>query len=284
MSSHDPRMTAAREDLAAESLRGTVEAPRYVSADEREVCVDAAPLLPSTSLNSSLASQLLFGERFAVYDSSKGLAWGQALQDGYVGYVPEKCLAAAGPGATHRVSARVTPMYRQPDAKARSTTSAWFESRLTGTGTVRNGFLELTNGSWVPEQLVAPVDGFDADHAGVAKRLMGAPYLYGGRTPAGLDCSALIQLSLAATGIFVPRDSDQQFSWAGPPLPVGETLQRGDIAFWRGHAGILLSKSRLLHANAHHMAVAAEPLDRAIDRIARSGHELLGICRVNDRM
>ncbi len=258
----DPRLTPARPDLAAEHLRGTVEAPRY-AAGER--CVIIAPLadLFAAPGDATLASQLLHGEAFTVYDGAGGLAWGQCGTDGYVGYVFEAALAPAGPAPTHRVRSLGAQVYTAPGLK-QTPLSALPWQALVMVEAEADGYARI-GGGWCPAQLLAPVDSAEADCVAAAERLLGVPYLWGGRSQAGLDCSALVQLTAATAGIPLPRDSDLQASCGAP---VGGARARGDLVFWRGHVGLLTDADTLLHANVHHMCVTREPLAEAEARIA----------------
>lgn len=280
MTERDPRTTPARPDLAAESLRGIVDAPRFATPSLRVVVTESAPLRDRPSGKGALQTELLRGEEFEVYDAADDWSWGQARNDDYVGWLPTPSLAAPITAPTHRVMARATLLYQAPDEKAPAIARAWFASRLRATGAERNGFLELADGAWAPAVHLAPAGSRESDPAGVAERLLGAPYLYGGRTPQGIDCSALVQLALAESGIRAPRDADMQERELGVALSVDAPLERGDLVFWAGHVGMMLDSFTLLHANAHHRAVAREPFAGAVARIASGGRPLAAIRRI----
>lgn len=258
-------MTPARPDLAASRLAGRVEAARFVEGARRRVTAGLLDLTAAPDPRAELATQLLHGEVFTVYEERPdGLAWGQAEADGYVGYV-----AAAGLGPDRAPGRRVTALcghrYEAPSVKARVRGELPFLAELDVTGETR-GFAPLRGGGFAPVQHLAPVAG---DYVAQAARFLGAPYLWGGRSARGLDCSALVQLALAAVGVPAPRDSDMQAALLGAAAE-GEP-RRGDLAFWRGHVGIMADAGTLLHANAHHMAVALEPFAAAAARIEAAG-------------
>lgn len=229
-----------------------------------------APLLDLTLApdpDAGLATQLLMGEPFTVYETrADGLAWGQSDWDGYVGYVPASGLGPTRPDG-RRLTALASHAYTAPALKARIAGPLPFLADLDVTGTA-SGYACLADGSHVPEPHLAPLA---RDPVAVAHRFLGAPYLWGGRSAAGLDCSALVQLALMATGTPAPRDSDMQAALLGTTQPDDAPLARGDLVFWRGHVGWMSDAITLLHANAHHMTVTEEPLAEAVARIAAAG-------------
>ncbi len=264
------RLLPARADLAAESLRGRVEAARYVPGAPMRVAAALLDLTGTPDAAGERATQLLFGETFTVYEERPdGLAWGQAETDGYVGYVARAGLVpaeqAARPGPP--VTALWSHVYPAPEVRARPIGDLPMLAR-PGAADRRGAFVALDGGGFAPAAHFEPVgDGFVAQ----AERLLGAPYLWGGRSARGIDCSALVQLALMATGRAAPRDSDMQAAGLGAALAAGARLVRGDLIFWKGHVGIMRDADTLLHANAHHMAVASEPLADATARIEASG-------------
>ena len=262
--SGDPRVTPARGDIAAEHLRGRVTADRFVAPERLRV---TAPLLDMTgdaAGEGALTTQLLHGEAFDLYDhdAATGRAWGQCATDGYVGWVD-----AAGLGPAPEPDARVvtlgTQLYAVPALKARPVGALPWRATVRITER-REGHARLACGRWCPLPHLAPLDAAAPDWVAEAERLIGVPYLWGGRSERGLDCSALIQLALAAAGQDCPRDSDMQMALGAP---IDRPGRRGDLLFWRGHVGVLRDEATLLHANAHHMAVVSEPLAEARARI-----------------
>jgi cell wall-associated NlpC family hydrolase len=278
----DPRRHPYREDLAAEALRGRVAAPRYVAGEVRQVVSAAAPLWSRPERDAGWASQALYGELVTVYDERDGLAWVQLSRDGYVGYVPADALSRDVTVPTHRVAVPGTCVYAAADAKALTGLPLSLNAvvRVVETGP---SFARLAGGGFVPARHLAEIGTFATDFAAVAEAFVGTPYVWGGKTRAGLDCSGLVQTALHAAGLDCPRDSDMQMAELGVPVEVRDDLaglERGDLMFWKGHAGILTDGATLLHANAHHMAVAAEPLKGAVERIARSGSPVTAIRRI----
>ena len=260
------RLLPARADLAAAHLEGSVEAARFVAGRPMAVAVELLDLTLTPEPGAGLATQLLRGEAFTVYDHADGLAWGQSGRDGYVGYV---AAAGLGPalGETARVTALWSHVYAAPALKARITAGLPLGAQVAVDG-AEAGFARLAGGGFVPEQHLAPVAGDAVDQA---LRFLGTPYLWGGRSARGIDCSGLVQMALAAVGIAAPRDSDMQAAMLGQPLEAEAPAARGDLIFWDGHVGILRDPETLVHANAHHMAVVAEPFAPAAARIEAAG-------------
>ena len=266
----DSRRIPARPDLAAAHLKGEVEAERYAEATPLAVSVPLAPLTARPDGAAPLANQLLYGEGFAAFELDGEWTWGQAESDGYVGYVPRACLMPAGPAPTHRVALPMTHVYPAPALRARPI--GWLSyGALVRVEGAETGFAALSTGGFVPAPHLAPRGMPAADWVAEAERLLGAPYLWGGRGPAGLDCSALVQLALQAAGRDCPRDSDMQEAELGRTLVPSTPPERGDLMFWKDHVGIMLDANRLLHCNGHHMAVAIEALETARARILAGG-------------
>lgn len=276
MSARHPRLTPARADLASSALKGLVEAARFAEPAPMIVTRPVAPLMRQPGGPRGLDTELLMGEGFDVLDEADGWCWGQAVQDGYVGYVPAGALGQPGARPTHRVAALTTHLYPEPDIKTRPLTALSYGARLAVTEVVEARgssarAARLATGGFVIARHLAPLDSVAIDWVAEAERFVGVPYLWGGRSGFGIDCSGLIQLARTAAGHPCPRDSDMQEAELGQTLAPGAPLARGDLIFWRGHVGVMLDRDRLLHANAHHMAVAIEPLAGAVARIESAG-------------
>jgi len=210
--------------------------------------------------SAEATNELLFGEDVAVVFRRADWAEIESLTDGYRGFLPAGALDEPGASPTHQVVALRTLLFREPNLKAPVMGALSFLSRVRP-GAERNGFAELGAGLWVFASHLAPIgDVLEPDHARTALRFLEVPYLWGGRTASGLDCSSLLQLSLAAAGIAAPRDSGPQRSALGHRV-LGDAPPRwGDLAFWPGHVAIVIDNGMVVHANAHHMAVTIEPL------------------------
>ena len=278
----DPRLHAHRPDLADARLAGQVEAERFVEGTPGQIVRPAAPLKSRPSAMAPLDNEALFGERVRVFERSDGWAWLQLERDGYVGYVPAEAVAQQVTPPTHRVQSIGTFLYPVADIKAPPLMHLSLGSELS-VASIGERFAELATGGFVVARHLAPVGRPARDFVEIAERFIGIPYLWGGRTRLGLDCSGLLQLALEAAGHAAPRDSDMQQAALVGDLPVPSELDdlvRGDLVFWPGHVGIMVDTALIVHANAHHMAVAVEPLVGAADRIAKTGARITTIKRL----
>jgi cell wall-associated NlpC family hydrolase len=269
MSEDHPRLTPARPDLADEKLRGIVSAERYVTGIERIVAWPSAPLRRAPMPDAPLDTEALMGERTIVYDEHEGWSWVQLQGDRYVGYMPSEALDRPGARPTHRVTALRTFLYPGANLKLPHLAHLSLGATVIVSGT-SGEYARLANNGFAWTGHLAELGRHEADFVAVAERLVGTPYLWGGKTSLGLDCSGLVQLSLDMAGLAAPRDTDMQEEALGARVELSGALsglQRGDLVFWRGHVGIMLDADRLLHANGHHMLVAIEPLAVAEARI-----------------
>ena len=262
----DRRTTPANARVAAAHLRGKMAAMSYVEGSSARVTVPVADL--DYSPEGPRDRQVLMGAAVTVYERVGQHAFVQAEADDYVGYVRAEAIAEAQ-APTHRVSARATHVYPEPDMKLAERMSLSIGSLVTVTGR-QNCFAETTLG-FVPIQHLRAMGDLEADPVSVAERLIGTPYLWGGNSTFGIDCSGLVQIGCQACGIACPGDSDLQEAAMGETLDAQAELRRGDLLFWKGHVGWMADGKTLLHANAHAMAVAYEPVEDAIARISAQG-------------
>ena len=278
----DPRLTPARPDLAARYLEGKVKAARFVDGETFEVIVPLAPLRDAPRADAMLQTEALQGERVTIYERpGEGWAWGQLESDGYVGWLPDAALAPVGPAPTHKVAALRTFVFPGPSIKLPPRAALTLGTTLAIARSEDN-FAVTHDGGYLPAQHLAPLDHGEPDFVAVAERFVGTPYLWGGKSSRGIDCSGLVQISRAAGGIRAPRDSDMQEASLGADVPLSHIakLQRGDLVFWKGHVAIVRDATTMVHANAHHMATAIEPTHAAIARIAATGSAVRRIKRL----
>jgi cell wall-associated NlpC family hydrolase len=279
----DRRMTPWRADVAAKHLEGKVKAARFVEGRAMEVVAPQAPLRREPRPDALLDTEALKGERVTIYDANaEGWAWGQLAGDEYVGWLPSAALAVPGPAPTHRVAALRTLVFPGPSIRLPPIEALPFGAALN-IGRIDNRLATMPSGGYVPAVHLAPIGDNERDFVAVAERFVGAPYLWGGKTAFGLDCSGLVQIALSACGLPCPRDSDMQERALGSALDhkaASFKLQRGDLIFWAGHVAIARDRDSLVHANAFHMAVVVEPVGEAISRIRDTGSEIASVRRM----
>lgn len=265
----DRRLNAFRPDLADIALKGQVEAERFVASEPAMIAQAVIALRPRPDLSIGIDTELLMGEQVRVFERTGGWAWVQAVDDGYVGYLPEDAL---GPivAPTHIVNAPRTFVYSGADLRFPTRTALSMGSRLTISGeaeTRGTRYLLLADGGALVARHLRPLSDPPApDYVSVAALLLETPYLWGGKSGFGIDCSGLVQLAMLMAGHAAPRDSDMQASRLGTPIDRNE-LRRGDLVFWKGHVAIMEDETTMIHANGNTMSVARETLAAAIKRI-----------------
>jgi hypothetical protein len=275
----DPRINPFRPDLAAKHLQGKVEATRFVEGERCEV-IDAQALVRCAPMpDARLDTEALMGERVIVYETTnEGWAWGQLETDGYVGWLFDSALRSVGPAPTHKVVLPRTLGFPGPDIKLTPIVALPMGARLA-IARQDERFAITTTGLHVPLAHLSPIKTKQPDFVAVAERFLNAPYLWGGKTSLGIDCSGLVQVSLQAAGIACPRDSDMQEMSLGK-LSSQTDLRRGDLLFWKGHVAIMRDSNTMIHANAHHMAVAIEPAADGFARIKAAGNDVTSVKRI----
>lgn len=258
------------------------------AASARQVAASAAPILEAPGPEARTATLALHGETVDLFTQEGSYGLVQCRRDRFVGWTPLAALAAPVMTSTHKVSVLRAIAFAAPDFKSPVNLMLSLGARLAATGRREGPWLECARAGWVHAVHLAGLAEVEDDPAAVAERYLGAPYLWGGRESLGLDCSGLTQQAFEACGVIFPRDSDMQVAWIGaeltgndPDWPKVTGLQRGDLVFWEGHVGILTGPGRLLHANAHHMAVAEEPLAEVVERIGKSAGPVTSVRRVD---
>lgn len=274
MSAYDKRLTAARYDLAASSLKGAIVSPRYVDGENMIVFNGVADLRREAVPDAPLDTQALHGEIVTVYEQDEdGWSWVQLERDSYVGYMPSAALTRDIAKPTHRVQVLRSFLYGGPSIKLPPIAALSLNSRVTIVG-MRDQFAVTHRGHFIFADHLTPVDTFEPDFVTVAEKFLDLPYFWGGKTSFGLDCSGLVQNALEAHGLFSPRDTDMQEKALGTSLTIPDDLsglKRGDLIFWKGHVGIMRDATEMLHASGHQMLVVSEPLQIARDRLLAKG-------------
>lgn len=273
MSEHfDRRLTPARPEVAAAYLKGRVTAERYVEGVAMEVRDCVVELRREPRPDAAVDTQAIYGERVTVYDEEEGWAWAQLARDNYVGWIAANTLWRELSAPTHRVCVPRTFLYPGPNIKLPPLNALPLGAEVA-IAEERDGFCVTPELGFIYRKHLVPREAKAPDFVAVAETLIGAPYLWGGKSWLGVDCSGLLQVSLLMAGVKAPRDTDMQEGALGVALEPGAPLTRGDIVFWKGHVGVMRDAETLLHANATHMQVTSEPLDvvRARNEAAGAG-------------
>jgi len=265
--SSDNRVTAIRGDLADIGLAGSHFAPHYAQSKHAHCIVPSAII--SASPDDVAVTQISYGEKFAILDISGKHAWGYCLHDNYVGYIKTDVLSQTPLSATHQISSRGALIFSETSIKSPVITRLPMGSQITAQESNADSFMQV-DGGYIHKRHISPIGQSPYDSIDLARELIGAPYLWGGRNGDALDCSGLVQLILGLKGIEAPRDSDMQQA-IGQEISEDASLQRGDIIFFSGHVGIMSDETHIIHANAHWMQVKEETLIDVVNRIEDGG-------------
>jgi len=283
----DHRLHAYRDDLADARLRGRVQATRFTEGNAYRVTAEIAPVYPRPTQESDLDTQALYGEALTVFDVTDDWAWCQLHGDGYVGYIPIEFLDVREPaGATHKIAAPQVFAYSKPDAASKPMKTLLLGTTITVTRESGEYFEISTTGrpSFVGKRHVEPREAISPDYVTTAEMLLRAPYLWGGKSARGVDCSGLVQLSLIRAGVECPRDTDMQESALPGDIPVDEDvlscLRRGDIVYWPRHVGIMIDGTHMIHASGTMMATEIEPVCVVAERSRKGGPVVSAVKRI----
>lgn len=277
----DPNVNAYRPDIASARLHGVVTAKRFVDGERRQARAGMVPLREAPQGDTRQVSELLFGEEFIVYETRDGWAWGQCVADDYVGYARADDLRSDPLRPTHKIGVLRAHLFSEPDLKSVPLDQVSLGSRASVVD--RSGsFARLSDGGWLHQVALAPLDAIEPDFVATALSFMGVPYLWGGRSSLGLDCSGLAQIGLAEAGIACPRDSYMQMEAVGDPVSLDGPYRRGDLVVFPNHCGLMLDEAEIVHANATAMCVSRDPLSRVVEIVEKEsgGVGITGVRRI----
>lgn len=277
----DPNVNAYRPDLASTRLSGVVKARRFVDGERRQARLGTVPLRQAPSADARQVSELLFGEAFVVLEDKDGWSWGQCEDDDYVGYAESAALRTEPLQPTHRIGALRAHVFSEPDLKSPALGCVSLGSLVAVTE--RSGsFAGLADGGWLHQVALAPLDAVEPDFVATAMRYLGVPYLWGGRSALGLDCSGLVQIALNRADIACPRDCYMQLDTVGDGVPLDAPYRRGDLVVFSGHCGLMVDNSAIVHANATAMCVTVDPLSTVVEIVKgqSDGGGIIGVRRI----
>ena len=258
----DKAINPYRDDIAASKLAGIVDALTFIEPEEMQINIPSAFLKSAPDSKSPSLNESLLGDLFEVYEIKNGFAWGQLARDNYVGYIETHALNDDIFTPSHKINVLRTYGFAEPSIKSKIISTLSLGAKIAANGQVQNGFYDCGEFGFVFAKHICEIGEFFDDPAAIASLYLNAPYTWGGNSSFGVDCSGLAQNAFAACGINLPRDARMQEE-IGQNIEIKPDLsglKRNDLIFWKGHVGIMMDETNIIHANAFHLMTVIEPL------------------------
>jgi len=225
------------------------------------------PIAREASFDAPTESYGLFGETADILENVNGFLKIRNKRDSYEGYVHSMSLERSPFISTHYVTQQATLIFEKQDIKSPMPFRLPFGGEVMLEECGDDKFVRINQHYFGIKNHFAPLGTeITDDFVSIAETLfIGAPYLWAGRSPDGTDCSGLVQMAAFGVGIALPRDSGEQEAFLKEDIQ-DKPRKRGDIVFWKGHVGIMVNETEIIHANAHHMKSVIEPLCDVVQR------------------
>ena len=249
---------------------------------EIKIISPTSPLKVENNQLSSLHTECLFGENISVLEKMDEWSYCKCDLDGYVGWVQNKDIGFL-PETTHIVSQVCSLVFEKPDIKSRLIFNIYLNSKVTVL-TNKNNWAEIAldqnKTGFMPANHLNSIKNITMDWINTAKNFKNTPYLWGGKTYLGIDCSGLVQISLMTSGIFIPRDSFDQLLFNSKEFKAAKYISKGCLVFWKGHVAIATSSETILHSNSFKMSVIEESITDVLNRLSKEEGKIIGIKQV----
>ncbi len=237
-----------------------------------------ANIYKKNNKNSGIVSQILLGEDFKSQSKIGKFYKGYKAYDKYKGFIEAKDLHLDKNKKTHKIISKECNIYKKPNNKYKLNKKIFFNSRISILDD-KNSFIQTKNG-WILKKNIKPINFRKKHFLDNIKLYLNTKYLWGGNSPKGLDCSALVQELLKFNNIYCPRDSKDQKKFFRKEISI-KNIRKGDLLFWKGHVAIALSNKKLVHAFGPRKKVVIMGIKETVKKIySKSKLPLLCVKRI----